>query len=77
MTLIERDPFTRSELHRTKLARGTDGNYPVCLECERPGKFSYHVQTDGGRRIDDHTPFSGIRKSGPFCSVVCFRSFNL
>jgi hypothetical protein len=56
----------------------TPGCYPVspCRECGQPAKFAYHVETDGGRRIDARTPLGGIQANGPFCSVGCFREYN-
>ena len=68
--LIVRDPFARMELHRAIDRSGS------CPECGQPGRYRYHVESDGGRRYDDRTPLAGIRRSGPFCSVGCYRSYN-
>lgn len=74
MSFIERDPFARTELHRITVPTELRG---PCPECGNPGRFRYFIKTDGGRTITERTPLSGIRKTHPFCSVVCFRTFNL
>jgi hypothetical protein len=70
--LVRRDNYNRTELHRFKTGEGK------CQWCGQIRKttFRYVIQTDGGRTISDTTPFSGIRKSGPFCSVGCFQDYN-
>lgn len=66
MTLVSRDPFARTEVHR-RLEVGHDG----CSNCGgyRSWKgiktwnlFRYSTETDGGRRMDH---------SGLFCSKSC------
>lgn len=69
---IHRDPFARVELRRELLE-----TRDKCLWCDNAGRFKYFIQTDAGKRIDERTPMSGIRKSGPFCCVTCFRAYNL
>lgn len=74
--LISRDPFARTELHRTTVTV----EWATCKNCGSVNKptgsrgqyigrklFRYHTEHDGGRR-DDHP--------GLFCSVGCFRCYN-
>ena len=65
MALVWRDPFARQEIHRTMDYRGR------CRWCggNRNGRrlFKYHIETDGGRKIE-------IR--GEFCSIGCMRSYH-
>lgn len=70
-TLISRDPFARTELHRTR-------HYVQASTCAWCGQvkqtpkgakylYAYDVQSDGGRRS---------MVSRFFCSVGCMRSFH-
>lgn len=72
MTMISRDPFARTEVHR-RLEVGHNG----CDWCgaQRTHKgattwnlFRYYTETDGGRRHDH---------KGLFCSKSCHDSYHL
>jgi hypothetical protein len=66
VTLMIRDPYSRTELHRETVPATKDG----CAWCGamRNGRlYEFSTQHDGGRVAKhDHQ----------FCSVKCFRSFN-
>jgi len=72
MTLISRDPFARTELHRDKI-RPAEVSYAK-QSCDWCGNergdgsmFRYQIEHDGGR-------VERIR--GRFCSVGCMRSYH-
>jgi hypothetical protein len=67
---VSRDPFARTELHRSRV----EVNGQTCDwcggVCERKGKtvlYAYRIESDGGRHSD-------IR--GLFCSASCMRSYG-
>jgi hypothetical protein len=71
MTMVSRDPFARSELHRSK-AVGHGG----CDWCggfrQHKGKttwllFKYRTESDGGR-VNEH--------KGVFCSKSCHDAYH-
>lgn len=70
-TLVSRDPFARTEIHRTRHYVSAS----TCRECGNVKStpkgatylYAYDVQSDGGRRS---------MLSGFFCSVGCMRAFH-
>lgn len=71
MTLISRDPFARTELHRNTIAPA-DVSYAhlTCDWCGNRGHdgrlFRYRTEHDGGR-VDQH--------QGYFCSKTCYDTY--
>lgn len=63
---ISRDPFSRTELHRTHF-RGPQTNCRECGQQPKRGLYSYHVEHDGGRK--EHI-------EGGFCSISCMRAYH-
>lgn len=69
MALISRDPFARTELHRTFVRPTGDETCDNCGGLNgRGGLFEYHTETDGGRTY----PHRGL-----FCSKSCHDSYHL
>jgi hypothetical protein len=71
MALMNRDPFAREELHRSRVYGPGMGKTPVCDWCggvnttpkaKRPFLFRYWVESDSGRRST---------VPGLFCSNAC------
>lgn len=73
MAYVSRDPFARTELHRSRVVSAAVAreNVPM-LECDWCGcsdraLYTYRSESDGGR-------VSPIR--GKFCSKSCFNSYH-
>lgn len=69
-SLLSRDPFARTELHRKVrhvLSEGCSWCGQKRTNKAQPYLYKYVVEHDGGRRED---------VPGLFCSVSCMRSFN-
>lgn len=65
MTLMKRNSFARSELHRDEVK---EGSCRYCGNKNRRGNvYKYRTEHDGGRV--DHHP-------GYFCSSSCFEAYN-
>jgi hypothetical protein len=63
MTLVTRDPFARTELHKAKLK--DDGE---CDWCGSTGKlYQFSTESDGGRTW---------RHKGAFCCKSCHDSYH-
>lgn len=81
MTLVNRDPFARIELHRERVYLGASlrGYVAGKFECawcgrtqctprsKKPYLFCYRTESDGGRVQPDYRLF---------CSIECRRAFN-
>jgi hypothetical protein len=72
MTLVKRDPFARTELHKRQVKVGPLACCDWCgTKRTRPcgSHYLYELWTehDGGRKS---------QHKGRFCGVSCFRSFN-
>jgi hypothetical protein len=74
MALVNRDPFSRSELHKERVYNppGKDGcdwcgTMPKTPKSNRPFLFRFWQESDGGRR-------STI--PGLFCSTACRAYFH-
>ncbi len=72
MTLLTRDPFARTELHKSRIAP-VDVSYAAlsCDWCGQTGRggalYRFQTESDGGRVS---------RHPGRFCSASCFRSYH-
>lgn len=65
MAYVSRDPFARTELHRT-FVRGADCAWCGSKARKGDGAYRYRVESDGGRRSEDkHT----------FCSKDCRETY--
>lgn len=69
MTYISRDPFARTELHRTKIkSAGNERVIPTCDWCgQAKALYRYQTESDGGRTF---------AHPGRFCSISCFRAYH-
>ena len=66
MTMINRDPFAREELHRDAVATADTCRW--CGGTRRGGKlFAYATETDGGRRYEHR---------GLFCGKSCHDAYH-
>lgn len=70
MAMINRDPFARTEIHRTFVPKGALLSKEDCAFCgmrnRRGGLYRYRAEYDGGRKAEDpHL----------FCSIACRRSY--
>jgi hypothetical protein len=68
---IRHDPFARQTLYRwIERDNGTS-----CRECGQAAKFFYGWQSDGSTKaaIPENLAHPW---DGPFCTVVCYDSFN-
>lgn len=70
MTLVKRDPFARTELHKTRFTTSAGCNW--CDRTKRtkagtPYLYQFENQSDGGRNYTI---------TGLFCSVSCMRAYH-
>lgn len=65
MTLISRDPFARTELHRKTIK--TDKKCDWCGQNPHGRLFQYYSETDGGTR-NTH--------KGLFCKLTCHNDYH-
>lgn len=65
MTMINRDPFAREELHREVVK--TNKTCDWCGNNYKGKLYQYRIETDGGTK-------SEIK--GMFCQIGCLRSYH-
>lgn len=65
-TQVRRDPFARSEVHRTT-CKALGCSKHECAWCGSPARFHYRDESDDGRR--------GPWSAG-FCSISCLDSYH-
>lgn len=69
MAMINRDPFARQELHRSrKYVVSAACAWCGCVHATASGRtylYQYRVESDGGRKFPDRTMY---------CSIACRRS---
>lgn len=65
MTYIRRDPFARTELHRSTIK--TSAKCDWCGHNQHGRLFQYWTETDGGTRS---------AHKGLFCNLTCHNSYH-
>jgi hypothetical protein len=70
VTYVSRDPFARTELHKTTV-KASNTYERTCRECGGVSGnrrlYAYRTESDGGRCFEH---------PGWFCSVSCFRTYH-